>query len=543
MSSNQQPVAQSSAPTPVDLWADTDRGRSREVNEDSIFPNPKASQSGQTRGAAQLAARGVMAIVADGVGGAQVGSRVSERAVRYVSDGYYDGPAPDLLTNLQQAVESANLWLWDLVRRDASLTQAASTLTAAVIQGNTLLLAHVGDSRAYLVRQGTITQLTHDHTLAQEKVDAGHLRPEDVPNDPDHSRLTRWLVSPDAVKPDLRVETLAPGDVVVLCSDGLYDMVGDDEIRAIAERSPARKAVKQLIDLANRRGGRDNISVVVMRLPGGVAAAAGASNRTKAALVLLWAAVVIMILALAAIVLAYSGVLSEPTPITAAPLALVTGSPAPGSPAAPGTPLPAVPTPGTLLQPTSTPLVPTQGPAATASPARRPTNTPRQGQTPKATPTAPRSRPPAPELLKPDAGERMNGQWPFIWSGAAGPLARGLAYDLVIWSEAEQREAARGVAPPTQATQITVDLDNVPAIRDYGPGTYYWAVIVVRVTPYQRVGEWGESRKFFYASPPGPTQPPQPTADPCAGFVCADKCCGDDVSPLCGQCCAGFTCP
>jgi hypothetical protein len=144
-------------------------------------------------------------------------------------------------------------------------------MTAAVIHEGILYWANVGDSRVYLIRDGQITQLTRDHTLTQRKVDQGLIRPEQAEMDPDSSVLTRSLGAESSVQVDLFPPLqLAPGDVVLLCSDGLTDMLEDAEIARLVGSGSSKRAAQRLVTAANRRGGFDNISVVLARVDGRV---------------------------------------------------------------------------------------------------------------------------------------------------------------------------------------------------------------------------------------------------------------------------------
>jgi protein phosphatase len=149
-------------------------------------------------------------------------------------------------------------------------------MTAAVIHGNTLHVANVGDSRTYLMRNGQLTQLTRDHTLTQQKLARGLIRPDQVEMDPDRSVLTRSMGAGPTVQVDVfPPQQLGSGDAVLLCSDGLTDMVGDQEIARLLDRHGPKRAVKKLIDTANKNGGFDNISVIVAQAGGKSASGGG----------------------------------------------------------------------------------------------------------------------------------------------------------------------------------------------------------------------------------------------------------------------------
>ena len=252
---------------PLEVWGATDRGREREGNEDAIYPH-SGSVTGFVPSAERVAQRGRMLVVADGVGGGRAGPEASRWAVRVVVDRYYDLSGSDLGADLRTAIETANASLFQYLQA-TNTTNAGTTMVAAVIHGNTLHVANVGDSRAYLLRDGKPYRLTHDHTLTEQKLAQGLITPEQALTDPDRNVLTRSLGARQTVQVDLfPPQQLQPGDVVLVCSDGLVDMLSDEEIaRLVGDRTPKR-AAQRLIAEANRRGGFDNISVVIARIGG-----------------------------------------------------------------------------------------------------------------------------------------------------------------------------------------------------------------------------------------------------------------------------------
>jgi PPM family protein phosphatase len=227
----------------------TDTGRQRQANEDSYF------------------ARAPMFAVADGMGGAQAGevaSRIAARAFerrRNVSD---EEPAEGQLEDIAQ---EANREIHKLAQEDSSRAGMGTTLTAALLRDDEVALGHVGDSRAYLLRDGKLKRLTKDHSLVEELRRQGRLTEEQAEEHPQRSIITRAL----GPEPDVNVDTMTfparDGDVFLLCSDGLTTMVSDDEIREILVGSRSlRAAVNKLVDAANRGGGRDNITAVAFRV-------------------------------------------------------------------------------------------------------------------------------------------------------------------------------------------------------------------------------------------------------------------------------------
>jgi protein phosphatase len=249
----------------MQIWGATNKGCVREGNEDAVYPHSGAGTFAWQPGPEQLAQRGQLLIVADGVGGARAGREASHWAIRVAAERYYDLPGPSLWKNLCTAIESANFSLYRYLQ-EVSTPGASSTMVAAVIHGDVLRVTNVGDSRAYLLQDGQITQLTRDHTLTQRKIDQRLIRPEQAELDSDRSVLTRSLGIAPTVQVDLSPSLqLISGDVVLLCSDGLTDMLSDAEITRLVDGNTPKRAVQRLISTANERGGFDNISVVVAR--------------------------------------------------------------------------------------------------------------------------------------------------------------------------------------------------------------------------------------------------------------------------------------
>jgi serine/threonine protein phosphatase PrpC len=254
----------------------TDIGRERGGNEDYVYPHSGADTFPWHPEAEQQAKKGRLLLVADGVGGAQAGREASSSAAKVVVERYFELEGADPGADLRVAIEEANASLYQQVTARRSLQGAGTTMVTAVILNGALYVANVGDSRAYLIRNGEITRLTRDHTLTQQKLARGLIRPEQVETDPDRNVLTRSL----GAGPDVQVDVfpplqLAPGDVVLLCSDGLTDMLDDRQIASIASNNSAKRAAKKLIREANKRGGFDNVSVVIGRVGGGGPAGGG----------------------------------------------------------------------------------------------------------------------------------------------------------------------------------------------------------------------------------------------------------------------------
>ncbi len=274
-------------PLPLEIWGVTDKGRQREGNEDAVYPHTDSSTFPFQPDPTRVTYMGQILVVADGVGGGGAGSEASRWVRRVVVERYYDAPADGHPGhNLQQAVLQANAALYQYIQSTGA-RDAGSTIVAAVIYGDILYVASVGDSRAYIFRNGQIDRITRDHTLAQQKYDMGQITLQQLETDPDRSVLIRSMGAHPTVAVDLNQRRLSPGDVVLLCSDGLTDVVRDEEIAGIVHKYPPRRAAQELIKLANKRGGPDNISVVIARVGGKAAtvprAAKKPARRTGAA--------------------------------------------------------------------------------------------------------------------------------------------------------------------------------------------------------------------------------------------------------------------
>src|SRR3954471_4202718 len=237
----------------VEEAARTDTGRQRHANEDSYL------------------ARSPVFVVADGMGGAQAGEVASRIAAESFEEGLGHG-APE--QELARAALEANKRIFELARKDSRHSGMGTTLTGALVSEDEVSIVHVGDSRAYLYRDGTLRQLTRDHSLVEELRRQGQLTSEEAEEHPQRSIITRALGPEPEVELDVHTHQTRPGDVFLLCSDGLTSMVREDRMREILGSSTdLRQAADQLIREANEMGGRDNITVVCFRLGGAPAPA------------------------------------------------------------------------------------------------------------------------------------------------------------------------------------------------------------------------------------------------------------------------------
>jgi len=226
----------------------TDTGRQRSANEDSFF------------------VRAPIFVVADGMGGAQAGEVASRAAADAFDRDLPDGPPEQFL---RETIESANREIHRLAHDDPSLAGMGTTITAAVVDAanEEVVVGHVGDSRAYRLRGGKVERLTRDHSLVEEMRRKGQITEAQAEDHPQRSIITRALGPEADVDVDVQTVPAAPGDVFLLCSDGLTTMVDEERIgRALADASSMREAVATLVDDANRAGGRDNITALAFRL-------------------------------------------------------------------------------------------------------------------------------------------------------------------------------------------------------------------------------------------------------------------------------------
>jgi PPM family protein phosphatase len=231
----------------AEQYAGTDTGRQRRANEDSLL------------------ARAPLFVVADGMGGAQAGEVASRIAVESFQPGLESRRAPEL--ELAELARAANSRIHELSHSDAEHAGMGTTLTAVYVGEQEIAIAHVGDSRAYCLRDGELARLTDDHSLVDELLRQGRLTPEEAVEHPQRSVITRALGPEGSVEVDTRSFRARAGDVYLLCSDGLTTMLSEQAIVQILIENPhLRDAGEALIAAANEAGGRDNITVLLLRL-------------------------------------------------------------------------------------------------------------------------------------------------------------------------------------------------------------------------------------------------------------------------------------
>ncbi len=241
----------------------TDVGRKRNHNEDSFLIDEDLQ----------------LFVVADGMGGHAGGGTASRIAVETIdatmrraregkvnpfaqSSSLQDSPLPDALRG---AVESACAAIFNAAQEDTRLTGMGTTVISLAVKDDHAFFAHVGDSRAYLVRGDLVQQISEDHSLVNEQIKAGMITPEEAKHSRYKNIITRSVGFEEEVQVDVMGLVVEPNDTFVLCSDGLANMIEDHEILEVMERCPFEELPQRLIDLANERGGDDNITVIAVR--------------------------------------------------------------------------------------------------------------------------------------------------------------------------------------------------------------------------------------------------------------------------------------
>jgi protein phosphatase len=241
----------------LEFSALTDRGLVRANNEDTVLVDADHG----------------LAVLADGMGGYQAGEVASALAVEQIAGELRrwlaSNAAPDmgeLRRAVASSVDSANRKILDTAHADPACAGMGATLVMAVAQGAKLLVGHAGDSRAYRWRAGKLVQLTRDHSLLQEQIDRGLLTPRQAARSASRGLVTRALGVEARVLLDMQEVPMIPGDIYLLCSDGLTDMLRDARIAALVKRPlPLDQLARELIDGANHAGGHDNVSVALIR--------------------------------------------------------------------------------------------------------------------------------------------------------------------------------------------------------------------------------------------------------------------------------------
>ncbi len=243
----------------VTVACKTDLGRVRENNEDKF-------EYFLPEDATTLASRGLVFLVCDGMGGHAAGQIASELTAKTFIDVYLNHPSSEPEVAMSGGVTAANRYVLDVSRAVPSRRGMGTTLSGLILLQDQAFTVQVGDSRVYRLRSGELTMLTQDHTYIEEAIRSGALTPEEAENHPYKHVLTRAVGTEDALNPDVSRWDVAEGDLYLLCSDGLLNHVGDDQIAETMRQGPPSEIAWRLVGLALLGGGSDNTTVVVVRV-------------------------------------------------------------------------------------------------------------------------------------------------------------------------------------------------------------------------------------------------------------------------------------
>ena len=256
-------------PLSLDVCGATDAGKMRAHNEDAFLianlTSGERCDSCASKASWAADPRGVLLAVSDGMGGAKAGEVASAMSLDTLFAGMIKGPEKDVddARRLRRIVEQGSAQVHHASRRPDRRGMGA-TLTTVFVRGDVAFLAHIGDSRAYLLRDGALGQITHDQSYVQMLVDEGVLTEEQAERSPHKNIILQVMGQAEPVTVAMGRLSLQPGDRLLLCSDGLSNMVSSDELRALATPpTPIEEACTTLIKAANRAGGDDNITVVL----------------------------------------------------------------------------------------------------------------------------------------------------------------------------------------------------------------------------------------------------------------------------------------
>ena len=486
----------------------TDRGNARPRNEDAMGGPPTDLDPNLAR------QKGYLYAVADGMGGEAGGQQASTTAIQSLITEYYRDPEPDVGRSLWRAVQAANQAVYRKARSTPSLSRMGTTLTAVVIRGEDLVVAHVGDSRAYLIRNNDIRQLTRDHSWVADALRAGTISVEEARNHPNRHILTRALGSEPEVQVDVVPEKLRPDDRVLLCSDGLTNLVGDGEILQKVQKQGPLKAPDALIDLANERGGHDNITAMLISVPGGRKPVPPPPSPGVVPWPVFGGFLAVLVVLMT--VLGIRELISKPQQEAAATQTAVAQATVTQMAAMAATETAVAATQIAVAQPTATETVaptatPTEVPTATpievptatpievptVTPTETPTPTPTSTATPRPTPTATRTATPTPmpapsiKLVWPANGaQNLLGLVTFRWTWSGEELEPGEVFDVkVCQGEGCQLQKGKTNTRDTKWENWCPDL---------GQGVYRWKVEVIDKTTHQPKDPASEEWKFTW---------------------------------------------
>ena len=239
----------------MQIYSKTDKGKVRSTNQDAFF-------------AGRISETEVIAIICDGMGGAKAGNIASETAVKvildYVTNSYRIGMDENQIEKmLKNAIESANIDVYDMAQKSPDYYGMGTTAVVAFCKGDKVIIAHAGDSRAYLIGD-TITQITRDHSIVQSLLEQGEITEEDAKLHPEKNIITRAIGAEENILSDSDIIDVSAGETVLLCTDGLNNYVDKDTIFATVKSTACENLPDELIRLANKNGGGDNITVIAL---------------------------------------------------------------------------------------------------------------------------------------------------------------------------------------------------------------------------------------------------------------------------------------
>ncbi len=472
----------------------TDPGLKRGYNQDAVGKQEPSD-------ARQLRSRGALYIVADGVGGGPSGEVASQMAVRATIQGYYGAPpSMDNLTSLRQAIVRANSEVYRQSRENPEWQGMATTIVAIVAQlDGHLIVANAGDSRAYLVRNGQPTVLSEVHSWVAEQVAAGILTVDQAKTHRRRHQITRSLGRRPTVEVAVSTHQMLKNDIVVLVSDGITDVIEAHEIVDAVRDGEPQAVVDDLIDLANSRGGPDNIAVLIVRYPQIEAARAARAPRKPSKVGILAAGGVVVVLAVVAIVVVALSRQRPTTPSASAAVSATTQAPTVEAPPTQEGPTPSlesveVQSPtlvSAVAEPTTTP---SETPSPTEETERRATAT--LVPTPEATNTPVPTATPARYGVAPKLTEPGHEQW--MLSDTA-TLKWTFPYTLKANEKFEVRIWRQG-----QAGNIIKKVETTNKSYDYkmpGYDKYEWTVVVMRKVSegtWEEVSDPASIRAFYW---------------------------------------------
>jgi serine/threonine protein phosphatase PrpC len=492
---------QPSSPAPaleLHVAARTDVGRARPHNEDYV--DYHIPQDGR-----QLTRKGSIFLVADGMGGHRAGEVASRGAVRAVIPRYYAESGNDVAASLVSAFRSASQQLHHQAQVDPSKAGMGTTLVAAVVLGHKLYVANVGDSRAYLLNRHGMTQITEDHSWVEEQVRAGLLTEEQARRHPQRNLVTRALGSKPSVEVDIFESEIRAGDSLLLCSDGLTNLVSDAEISAIAQQYAPEEAARLLVAKANERGGNDNITVLIVsvqREPTTIKMLAIPASGEKAGrrlpIGLLLAGLAILLLVAMGGFYAWGQLAGGPkeTPVPPITPSTETGTDTPRPTGTATTQEPPAATSTSVVGPTPAPSN-AQG-TITPLPTRQvPTLLATQQGLPPTTAATP-ELPAAPVTLgHPEVGANLAGVITFTWTHN-GSLKPAEGFQLLVWA-AGQEGSFLYVGDPLQEESYQLDLNSVLSQL----GEFMWSVRIVTADSGEPLTDKAPPRSFIYRSTGG----------------------------------------